>query len=68
MMANPERAEIDLQTASGDELVRAMNRGVRDALLAHKRAGLPIVTWDYATEQVVIVPPEQIVVLDASTE
>lgn len=38
----------------------ALNRGVREALLRHKRLGESIAVW--RDGQVVIVPPEEIVV------
>ena len=39
-----------------------LRRAVHQALLAHKRAGNPIATWQ--DEQVVLVPPEDIPVED----
>ena len=39
-----------------------LRRAVQQALLAHKRAGNPIATWQ--DEHVVLVPPEDIAVED----
>ncbi len=61
-MANPDLDLFDLRTATDAEIVRRMNLGVREALLAHKRAGLPIVEWDYETNPVVLTPADQIVI------
>ncbi len=40
----------------------AMRRGIEVALLAHKRAGVPIAVW--RNNQIVLVPPEEIAVND----
>ena len=59
-MADHSRPQLDLRTASGREVAEAMTRGVIDALRAHKRAGNPVVVWDWAKGEIVTVPPEQI--------
>ena len=41
-----------------------MDVGIRRALREHKRAGNPIVTWDYEHDRVVFIPPEEIDVPD----
>ena len=48
------------------EIEEAVRRGVRDALLMHKRAGNPIAAWKDG--KVVIIPPEEIVVDVAHSE
>ena len=42
----------------GKEVDRAINQGIRDALLEHKRAGNPVATW--ADGKVVWIQPEDI--------
>ena len=42
------------------EIGEVLQRAVRDALLMHKRLGNPIATWKDG--EVVIVPPEDIVI------
>jgi hypothetical protein len=37
--------EIDLRTASTEEVMRLMNRGVAEALREHARAGRTVVVW-----------------------
>jgi hypothetical protein len=59
-MPEPTDRLLDLRTASIDELVEAMNRGVRRALREHKRAGNPIVVWDRDTDTIVTLRPEEI--------
>ena len=44
----------------GKSIERVLQRAVNHALLMHKRLGNPIATWKDG--QVVIVPPEEIVV------
>jgi hypothetical protein len=43
-----------------DPIVAAMNEGVRQALIRHKRMGWPIVVW--RDGKTVTIPPEEIVV------
>ena len=44
----------------GNEIEKALQQAVNHALLIHKRLGNPIATWKDG--QVVIVPPEEIVI------
>ena len=46
----------------GKAIEDVLQRAVQQALLAHKRAGNPIATWQ--DEHVVLVPPENIPVED----
>jgi len=46
----------------GKAIEDVLRRAVQQALLAHKRAGNPIATWQ--DEHVVLVPPENIPVED----
>jgi len=46
----------------GKAIEDVLQRAVQQALLAHKRAGNPIATWQ--DEHVVLVPPEDIPVED----
>lgn len=62
-------AQADQSAGANDrfdpESVQATaQRAVKDALLSHKRAGVPIVVWKDG--KVVIVPAEQISVGDAT--
>ena len=52
----------------GKDVVRALQRAVRQALLMHKRIGNPIAIW--RDGRVVIIPPEEIVIPpdDSETE
>jgi len=51
---------LDLRTATTSQVRDAMARGVREALIEHKRAGNPIVVW--RDGRVLEVPPEEIVI------
>ncbi len=53
--------------ATDEEIAEVMGYAIEDALRAHKRAGVPIAVWDWENNRVVIVPPEEIVVPDEST-
>jgi hypothetical protein len=44
----------------GGDVERALQRAVREALIMHKRLGNPIAAWKDG--QVVIIPPEEIVI------
>lgn len=59
-MLEEKSPEIDLRTATGEEMRRRMNLGVADALLAHKDAGNSVVVWDRENDRVVLVPAEEI--------
>jgi hypothetical protein len=59
-MPEPTNRPLDMRTATNDEIVEAMNRGVRKALREHKLAGNPIVVWDRDTNTILTVPPEEI--------
>jgi hypothetical protein len=54
-----QRAQL---RAEADAIEAAMRAAVDEALLIHKRAGLPIATWKDG--QVVWIPADQIVVND----
>ena len=57
----PEEATVqELPSLDGDEMIAAFRLGVAEALRQHRAAGVEVVTWDDATQQVVIVPPDQI--------
>ena len=64
----PDRAgdEIDLRTATGAEVSRAIARGVREALIEHKRAGVPAVVWEDG--RIVLILPEQIEIPEEDAE
>lgn len=48
--------------AESDMVVAAVQAGVRDALILHKRAGQPIVVWENG--QVVLIPADEIIIPD----
>ena len=45
-----------------DEILRAFNRGVREAMIEHKRADLPIVVWEEG--KIKHIPADEIVIPD----
>ena len=49
---------VERVMADGKAIDRAINRGIRDALLQHKRAGNPIAAW--ANGKVVWIKPQDI--------
>jgi len=53
-------AESTPRFLKGDELLAAMQRAGRDALRLHKKNGVPAVVWDYETQSVVRIAPEDI--------
>lgn len=62
---NPEESPVVADTLSpGQEMVRAMNIGVRRALREHKRLGQSIVVWDHENQKPVEVPAAEIDVPD----
>lgn len=44
-MAEAARKDIDRIFAEGKEIDEAVKRAVREAVLRHKQAGNPVVTW-----------------------
>jgi hypothetical protein len=48
--------------ATGQEIADAMGYAFREAAREYKRAGIPIATWDWDRNEVVIVPPEEIAI------
>lgn len=54
------QSDLDARWHDRAGMEAAMRRGVREALLRHKRLGESIAVW--RDGQVVIVPPEEIVV------
>ena len=50
--------------ATSQEIAEAMGCAFRQALIEHKRAGNPVPTWDWEKNEVVIIPPEEIVIPD----
>ncbi len=59
-MARAIDNDVAARFADDKGVEAALNRGVREALLRHKRLGESIAVW--RDGQVVIVPPEEIVV------
>lgn len=55
-----KRTDLDLRTASEEEVEAAMQKGVRAALRRHKEAGVPAVVYNHETGETVLLPPEEI--------
>ena len=62
MKRDSEQDRISAFFPDPDKVTEALARGVREALLRHKRAGNPIVVW--RDGQIVWIPPEEIIVDD----
>ena len=60
---DPETLQPD--TGESDAVEAAIQESVREALLTHKRLGLPVVTWQDG--KVAWIPADQIPVDDTST-
>ena len=67
-MADRHRKPLDLRSATDEEITETFARGVRAALLAHKKAGQSIVVWDRERDHIVILRPDQIDVPDDPDE
>lgn len=61
-MAGDLPKTLDLRTACGETINRAMSRGIRAELARNKLAGNSVVVWENG--KIVLIPPEQIVVPD----
>jgi hypothetical protein len=57
-MSELPRVDFDEVFSKPAEMLAAIERGARDALLQHKRAGKPIAVW--RDGRVVWIPPEEI--------
>ena len=57
---DPDAGELDLFVRYGDEITKAYERAVRQALLMHKRAGNPVAVE--RDGKLVILQPDQITV------
>jgi len=44
-VAASPKPDITALMSSGNEVTLAMQRGIRDAIVRHKRANLPVVVW-----------------------
>ena len=57
----PDEATIqETPTLDGEKMMTLMALGVAEALRKHRAAGVPAITWDEATQQVVEIPADQI--------
>ena len=65
MGSEMEEDRISAFFADPEKVTEALARGVREALLQHKRAGNPIVVW--RDGQMVWIPPEEIPIDDVSS-
>jgi hypothetical protein len=50
--------------ATSQEIAEAMGYAFREAARKYKRAGIPIATWDWEKNEVVLIPSEEIVIPD----
>lgn len=57
-MAEAARKDIDRIFAEGKDIDEAVRKAVRDAVLRHKQAGNPVVTW--RDGKIVMLKPEEI--------
>lgn len=57
-MAEAAQKDIDRIFAEGKEIDEAVKRAVREAVLRHKQAGNPVVTW--RDGKIVWLQPEEI--------
>lgn len=55
---NKSKKNIDEIFSNGKEIDEALQKGVKVALLQHKRAGNPVVSWDEG--KIVWIQPEDI--------
>ncbi len=62
MTIEPRPSDVQRLIAESDAVVAAIQASVTEALLAHKREGLPIVDWQNG--RVVLVPPDEIEIDD----
>ncbi len=51
---------LDLRTATQKDVEAAFRIGVRAALRAHKKAGVPAIVWDRETGRTIRLPSDQI--------
>lgn len=58
MEKNAVRSTVNLFVEHGEAVDAAIRRGVRDALLMHKRAGNPVAVWQDG--KVVLLQPDEI--------
>jgi hypothetical protein len=63
-MDDQVRGILGNRDATAEEVAEAMGHAIREAVRDHKRAGNPIAVWDWEKNEVVIVPPEEIVIPD----
>lgn len=57
-----KKPDIDRIFADSRQIQRALARGVRSALITHKKLGYPIATWKNG--KAVWIPPEKIEIPD----
>jgi len=59
-MRRDEATVQETPALDGAAMIAAMTLGVAEALRQHRAQGVPVATWDEATQQVIIVPADQI--------
>jgi hypothetical protein len=50
--------------AEGPEMIALMRRGVAEALREHKKKGRSVTAWDRESQQIIEIPPGEIVIPD----
>lgn len=63
-MGHPHPESQAARAAEGPDMIAAMRQGVVEALREHKREGRSVIAWDRETQQIVEVPPEEILLAD----
>jgi hypothetical protein len=54
------QVDLDKVFADGTAIDRAMRAGIADAIMEHKRRGLPIAEWSFEEDRVVWTPADEI--------
>ena len=67
-MSRNESDVGELRAADGPEMIAAMRLGVIEALRDHKLQGRSVITWDRDSQQIVEIPPDQLVIPDELVE
>ncbi len=62
---NPEGKGILARLdATDEEIARAWGHALSAAFREHKRAGIPVATWDDENHRVILIPAEDVVIPD----
>jgi hypothetical protein len=55
------------RSTEGPEMIALMRRGVVEALKEHKRNNRSVIAWDREIQQIVEIPPSEIVIPETET-